>query len=614
MLNLFKKPNICEHTTQSESSSCDDGDSFTPENDSAKRITRWKNSNTSLWKSNKKSVKIKKSKVPKPVNCKCKFKCCKKFDEKFRNILCKKYWSLDYNQRKQFLVSNICMQAVKGTVKTKSNLKQYKFYKNCISVQVCKEFFLKTLSISHGPVDDAFKNVDQNNVFIGESHRGMHKKKCTSIESVDKVKQHIERFPVVESHYCRKNSKRMYLDPTLSIKKMYSLYLQQCENDKSKPVSEITYRRIFGKNYNLSFFKPKKDQCLICENNKNIGNNLNQAADIEYQNHLRRRDESLQAKTDDKNKAIADNSFVSATFDLQSVLQIPSSDVSPMYYSRKLCAYNFTIYESAPPNKAYCYSWTEINGQRGSSEVGTAILRWMNSLPADVKEVSLFSDTCSGQNRNKYIAALFLYAVQKLSIDVINHNFMEKGHSYMEVDSMHSAIESAKKYIPVYTMQDWLNIFKIARSKRGRNSISGEYNVEEFSYSDIKDLKELASKIIKNTSLDSDGNKVNWLKIKCFKYEKKNPNIIKFKYNYSDEIYKELYTNGKNHRQSTIKLPLSLSSLYKNPIPISDLKKKDLLKLCQTKAIPEVFHLWYKSLPSYNEKEKNTIPSSDSDE
>jgi len=51
-------------------------------------------------------------------------------------------------------------------------------------------------------------------------------------------------------------------------------------------------------------------------------------------------------------------------FDLQSTLQIPCSDVSLMYYNRKLNMLNLTVYEVAPPQNAYCFIWTEINGNR----------------------------------------------------------------------------------------------------------------------------------------------------------------------------------------------------------------------------------------------------------
>jgi len=89
---------------------------------------------------------------------------------------------------------------------------------------------------------------------------------------------------------------------------------------------------------------------------------------MNYENHIRRRDESFAAKKFDKEKVSNYNNFCSATFDLQSVLQIPSSEVSSTYYSRKLCTYNLTLYEAAPPNNAFCFLWTEVNGQKAKSK------------------------------------------------------------------------------------------------------------------------------------------------------------------------------------------------------------------------------------------------------
>lgn len=40
----------------------------------------------------------------------------------------------------------------------------------------------------------------------------------------------------------------------------------------------------------------------------------------------------------------------------------------------------------------------------------------------------------------------------------------------MECDSMHSSIEKAKNYTSVYTVNDWLNIFKCARSSPHRSN------------------------------------------------------------------------------------------------------------------------------------------------
>ena len=68
---------------------------------------------------------------------------------------------------------------------------------------------------------------------------------------LQEVINHINRFPRVESHYCRKDTKREYLDPKLSIAKMYELYKTHCEESKIPHVSHITYRRIFSTHHPL---------------------------------------------------------------------------------------------------------------------------------------------------------------------------------------------------------------------------------------------------------------------------------------------------------------------------------------------------------------------------
>lgn len=94
-----------------------------------------------------------------------------------------------------------------------------------------------------------------------------------------------------------------------------------------------------------------------------------------------------------------------------------------------MSVYNLTVYEAGQPNNAYCFTWTENNGNKGSCEIGTAILEWVKTIPDNVTEISLFSDTCGGQNRYQFIASLFLYITQTFNnINVIEHKFMEKGH------------------------------------------------------------------------------------------------------------------------------------------------------------------------------------------
>lgn len=578
--------------------------------------TRWRTNNPSRWRVNINKERRRNglvytnthgkkmpAKMPKNIEGHtCKFKCSENFNEDDRKLLCGYYNSLPYERQKDFLNSAILCTNIKrertrsgkGIPKTIS--RSYNFKKNGLKVRVCKVFFCKTLCISHGPVDTMSAKVTNYGIFDKADKRGKNiPKNKTSPEMTDIVKNHIQKFPAMESHYCRKSSKRLYLDSNLSITKMHDLYKSECTENKQPYVSAITYRRIFCTSFNLSFFKPKKDQCLTCVNYAKADNATKVSLEKEYKEHIQRRDNANNEKACDKERACSDSEFVCATFDLQSVLQIPSGDVSQLYYSRKLNAYNATIYESAPPNHAKCFCWTEIDGQRGSCEIATALLLYLENLPSSIKKVSLFSDTCTGQNRNQYVSCMFLYAVRSIeNLEWVEHKFMEKGHSYMEVDSMHSSIESAKKHVSVYCMQDWINIFHVARSNRLRNKRSLPYNVQQLKHKDFIDFKKMAEEMIKNRNKDTCGEQVNWLKIKRMRYEKATPNIIKFSYDFSTE-YRRINIQGKGRPQMT--RPLK-SQLYKNKLTISSLKKNDLLKLCRLGVIPEEYHGWYRELPS----------------
>lgn len=96
------------------------------------------------------------------------------------------------------------------------------------------------------------------------------------------------------------------------------------------------------------------------------------------------------------------------------------------------------------------------------------------------------------------------------------------------------------------------------------------------------------------------------------RYEKKNPGIVLFKYNYSEENFEELDV-GKSKIRRQPNMPTSLNNLYNAEIPISQAKKTDLMKLCKKGAIPAEYHAWYASLPSANKKDVAPEPGLQSD-
>lgn len=617
------------HTNENPTDSPKDA---TNNNQSKKSRSRWQQSRPETWSRNIEKQKrktglpyksrkgvLQKAKVPKPVDCtKCRYNCSSNLNNEDRNNICKAYWNLEtYERQKDFILASVQSNEPKTrrprqeNSKQRMNSKSYFFEKKGDKFRVCQKFFCSTLCISNIPILTAFAGKDQYGNFSHPDKRGRKEPtNKTPEEDINRVKTHIESFPTVESHYTRKSTNRKYLDSKLNINVMYRLYKEVCIAEKVNSVSLITYKRVFGKHYNLSFFKPKKDQCETCTIYQNAPPEVKLTLEENYQQHQLRKTESMAAKNADKQRSGIDKSYKSVTFDLQKVLQIPSSEVSLMYYLRKLNMYNLTIYESSLPNDAFCYVWTEINGKRGSCEIGSCLFQYLQQLGPEITEISLYSDTCGGQNRNVQISALLLHAVQTMHFEVIEHKFLESGHTFMEVDSMHSSIENSKKYVDVFSVHEWINVMKKARISK-----KNPYTVREMNFTDFSDLKFLSKNLIKNKSIDENGDTVNWLKVKCFKYQKSSENTIFYRYDHTSP-YKKINTQLKK-RQKTSSIAIeTIPRLYNSRLPISVEKKKDLLMMCKKNIIPIELHGWYESLPS-STKVPNTNPEpsiQDSDE
>lgn len=65
-----------------------------------------------------------------------------------------------------------CRRSRTGTGIQKQSSKFYYFVKDDIKVRVCKNFFWKTLCISHVPVDKAFSCKSEFGLFTGNDKRG----------------------------------------------------------------------------------------------------------------------------------------------------------------------------------------------------------------------------------------------------------------------------------------------------------------------------------------------------------------------------------------------------------------------------------------------------------
>lgn len=118
----------------------------------------------------------------------------------------------------------------------------------------CKPFYLGTLSISQKFVYTAHNNKTSSNT-PKASTQGKHTKRVTSEKSANFVREHINMFARVQSHYCRQKTQKEYLEGALSIKKMYELYTDFVKEKGCTPVKFCIYRNIFCKEFNISFYK-----------------------------------------------------------------------------------------------------------------------------------------------------------------------------------------------------------------------------------------------------------------------------------------------------------------------------------------------------------------------
>lgn len=206
---------------------------------------------------NKTKKDLKLDKLPKLIDCsKCKYDCQKNISEKVRSEICSAFWKLgDYRRQKDFILTNVKSNVPKrrrpskpknptDTIKQRSNSKVFSF----LGKRVCQSFFLKTLSISNGPLITAFEQVNSyTNFFDGEDLRGRHAPANKFSESdIQEIVQHMLGY---SSSTCTNTKSRKIIDSSNAIntKKMYKHYKEQCEKQdmKKRIPSFTTYKRIF---------------------------------------------------------------------------------------------------------------------------------------------------------------------------------------------------------------------------------------------------------------------------------------------------------------------------------------------------------------------------------
>lgn len=121
--------------------------------------------------------------------------------------------------------------------------------------------------------------------------------------------------------------------------------------------------------------------------------------------------------------------------------------------------------------------------RRGSNEIASCVFKDLMKLKDTIKTVTLYSDSCAGQNKNSHIVSMFFTLLSKKKIlKEINHKFLELGNTHMECDCDHSLIEKQKKKSETIVAhpRDWATLISCTNKKK-------PFHVDEMKQSEIYD-------------------------------------------------------------------------------------------------------------------------------
>jgi hypothetical protein len=524
----------------------------------------------------------------------CPRKCSSKVSEAERREIFNHYYSiLDHSRKWDFIGRLVKSSPVKRrTTNDDHSRRQNSFsyflqLSNNERVEVCQRFFVSTLAISQQVVKTALSKMKNKGGVISPDKRGKYAKKRVIDSAVrDNVKAHIASFKTMESHYTRKRSKSKFLPDNLNVRKMHTLY-KIMRGDIPKTANLRQYRDIFKADFNLKFFKPKKDQCSTCLNwkNRTTQEKNKKGEEEKFQKHIDNKTKGNELKEADSARALEEKKELCvASYDFQKILHCPKGENAAFFYKSKLRCYNFTIFEHGI-KQGHCYVWDQTLAGKGALEVASCLYLFISKkIDEGVKEFIFYSDNCPSQNKNSIVFSMFNIVSVKYNVD-ITQRFLEKGHTHMEVDSVHACIERKCKNIEVHTPAQWYALIKLAKQALPK------YRVQEINQEDILDFKEVASHH-------------NWTKVGTSQVRE-----LKIKHN--SVIFKKDYS-GISQTQSLLPAKVGrpvnwntfkLKRVYLKKVPVKKEELEDLMWYCRAGHIPSASLPFYQSIEAISDEQ-----------
>ncbi|RZF34042.1 hypothetical protein LSTR_LSTR013751 [Laodelphax striatellus] len=192
---------------------------------------------------------------------------CTEFKEAERIAIFKKFWELTWKEKEIFVCANVNLSRPKvSTCKgpsRRSGTVTYRLKHEGALKPVCKKFFLNTLGLGEWTalnwirknescsadgqdegMDD--ENQPENNLIQSAKRRSMVK--------TDSAREWLEMLPKLPSHYARKDTNKLYLEPIWESKSSLYREYQKHSLENNKPCASLALFSDIFEEMNLSIF------------------------------------------------------------------------------------------------------------------------------------------------------------------------------------------------------------------------------------------------------------------------------------------------------------------------------------------------------------------------
>nr|CAH7748465.1 unnamed protein product [Callosobruchus chinensis] len=320
---------------------------------------------------------------------------------------------------------------------------------------------------------------------------------------------------------CFKQSSKKNLPHHYNLALLYQAYK---EKYPTNPINRRAYAEIF-QCYNIKIKQPKKDICCTCDKLQmqlKMARSEDEKAKLKQDlaKHHQRADKGYRAKHEDKNSSKSDLKMKTVCFDLQQCLPTPDLQSGEAFYKR--WTFNLTVHD-CDDAQAFCYLWFESLAKRGGNVIGSCIIHYLTkNLDSSVSHIIMYSDSCGGQNKNSYVSAALLTALEKCeNLAIIDHKFLLPGHTRMEADTDHSLIERKKKKcnLKLEHPHDWAQLIRLVGKKK-------PFVVHEMEHPEFFNFAGFYSKSLVNRKQNTIGGKLNWREVRWLRYIKGNRSLV----------------------------------------------------------------------------------------